>query len=134
MTKWTVVIGAAVVALGAGCGRDAQRDGTLSTQTLAVGGTDLTQSGVFVQGDDAIGGNKIYAFSRGSNGDLTFVGAFATGGNGSGIGIANDGQHSVVRDGNLLFVTNAGGNSPTDLNGSVSVLSIGTTSLSVIDV
>lgn len=103
-----------------------------SVQAAITG--DLTQGAVFVQGDNPVGGNQVYAFSRNATGSLSFVGAFATGGSGSGLGTANEGQHSVVRDGNLLFVTNAGPNGLLDLNGSVSVFVIGPTGLTLADV
>lgn len=108
------------------------REPTASIESAVTG--DLTQGAVFVQGDNPVGGNQVYAFSRNATGFLTFVGAFATGGNGSGLGTANEGQHSVVRDGNLLFVTNAGTNGLLDLNGSVSVFVIGPTGLTLADV
>jgi hypothetical protein len=109
-----------------------EQEATGSVQAAITG--DLTQGAVFVQGDNPVGGNQVYAFSRNATGSLTYVGAFATGGNGSGLGTANEGQHSVVRDGNLLFVTNAGPNSLLDLNGSVSVFTIGPTGLTLADV
>src|SRR6185436_19348331 len=105
---------------------------TASVESAITG--DLTQGAVFVQGDNPVGGNQVYAFSRNATGFLSFVGAFATGGNGSVLGTANEGQHSVVQDGNLLFVTNAGPNGLLDLNGSVSVFTIGPTGLTLTDV
>ncbi|MDB4989978.1 MAG: lactonase, 7-bladed beta-propeller family protein [Myxococcaceae bacterium] len=69
---------------------------------------DLTKGAVFVQGDDVAGGNKIHAFARETDGRLTYVNAFSTGANGSGETWINEGTHSVVRDGDLLFVTNSG--------------------------
>jgi len=95
---------------------------------------DLTQGAVYVQGDNAVGGNKVYAFARDSAGALTFVGAFPTGGNGSGLGWANEGVHAVLRDGDLLFVTNAGPSSLLDLHGSVSVFKITPSGLSLQEV
>jgi hypothetical protein len=138
-TQRTIVVSMALLPLAAmACASDgfgvdpAEQEPTSSVQAAITG--DLTQGAVFVQGDSPVGGNQVYAYSRDSTGFLTFAGAFATGGNGSGLGTVNEGQHSVVRDGNLLFVTNAGPNSLLDLNGSVSVFVIGPTGLKLADV
>lgn len=74
---------------------------------------------VFVQGDNPALGNQLYTFLREDNGNLAHFKTYPTGGkatgagnytngNGSGETWVNEGTHSVVRDGDLLFVTNSG--------------------------
>lgn len=132
MTMGLLAVGCAETAstpakLGQGDQAPARQSGS-----LVVG--DLTQGAVYVQGDNPVGGNKVYAFSRDASGALAYVNAFATGGYGSGLGDPNSGDHAVLLDDNLLFVTNAGSNSLLDLNGSVSVLAVGPSSLTLLDV
>ncbi|MET0286744.1 MAG: hypothetical protein ABW352_19845, partial [Polyangiales bacterium] len=74
---------------------------------------------VFVQGDNPVGGNQLYTWLREDNGTLNYHKTYPTGGNSTGAGNlapgngsgetwVNEGTHSVVRDGDLVFVTNSG--------------------------
>lgn len=56
-------------------------------------------------------GNSVLAYSRSGSGWLTYVGSFATGGDGlSGLTGTNQGGLTLSQDGSWLFVVNAGSN------------------------
>jgi len=57
---------------------------------------------------NAIAGNQVLAFSRSADGSLTSIGAFSTGGNGTGAGLGNQGGVILSPNNHLLFVVNAG--------------------------
>ena len=110
----------------------------LTTATLIVGllalpacdnngdgdGGDLRQGAVFSM-SNARSGNSIAAFSRDSDGMLTLVGRYDTGGNGSGSfedtanglilgnGQGESSPNNITDAADLLFATNAGSNSIT---------------------
>ncbi len=56
------------------------------------------------------GGNAIMDYVRSANGSLTFSASYATGGNGTGGGLGNQGA-VVLADENILLAVNAGSNS-----------------------
>ncbi|HYY72800.1 MAG TPA: beta-propeller fold lactonase family protein [Candidatus Bathyarchaeia archaeon] len=59
-------------------------------------------------------GNSVMVFHRGTDGTLTFVSSFATGGNGAGSGadpLGSQGSLVLSEDHRLLFAVNAGSNS-----------------------
>ncbi|MEQ1677289.1 MAG: beta-propeller fold lactonase family protein [Chitinophagaceae bacterium] len=56
-----------------------------------------------------VNGNKVMVYRREGNGSLTFSASYATGGNGSGGGLGNQG--AVVIDDDVLLAVNAGSNS-----------------------
>lgn len=58
--------------------------------------------------DNSINGNHVLAFRRAASGALTPDGVFDTGGAGTGGGLGNQGAVVLSRDGNWLFVCNAG--------------------------
>jgi 6-phosphogluconolactonase len=58
--------------------------------------------------DNAAAGNHVLAYSRAADGSLSFLGEFATGGNGSGGGLGNQGALILSRSGRWLFACNAG--------------------------
>lgn len=67
-------------------------------------------------------GNEISVYSRASDGSLTFTGSFATGGLGSGVGVAVPpdplgSQNSLIlsSDGDFVFAVNAGSNDISSL-------------------
>ncbi len=62
---------------------------------------------------NAAAGNAIQVFDRTSDGALTATGSVPTGGLGAGVSLHS--QNGVVREGNLLFVVNAGDNSVSTL-------------------
>lgn len=53
-------------------------------------------------------GNAVLMFNRAADGALTFANAFATGGNGSGNGLGNQGGLVTTADGRFVLVVNAG--------------------------
>lgn len=65
---------------------------------------------VFVA-SNAADGNRILVFDRSPIGGLTSAGSVATGGNGTGAGLGNQGGLVVSEDGRNLYVVNAGSDS-----------------------
>lgn len=59
---------------------------------------------------NAAGGNEILAFARAADGSLTFQGAYATGGLGSGAGLGSQTAVILSKNSRWLFVVNAGSN------------------------
>ena len=59
---------------------------------------------------NAAAGNSVLFFSRSASGALTPAGSFATGGSGTGGGLGNQSGLILSRDGEWLFVVNAGSN------------------------
>jgi 6-phosphogluconolactonase len=84
------------------------------------------ENGVVYTMDNAAGGNHVLAFQREENGNLISAGSVATGGAGSGAGLSSQGSVILSRDGNWLFVCNAG-------SSEVSVLSASENGLNVSD-
>jgi 6-phosphogluconolactonase (cycloisomerase 2 family) len=58
--------------------------------------------------DNASAGNHVLAYRRGADGRLSFLGAFATDGLGTGGGLGNQGALVLTRGGRWLFACNAG--------------------------
>lgn len=56
-------------------------------------------------------GNQLLDYKRGTDGKLTYLAAYATGGNGSGGGLGNQGAVILSEDGEELYAVNAGSNS-----------------------
>jgi 6-phosphogluconolactonase (cycloisomerase 2 family) len=56
-------------------------------------------------------GNSVVAFHRAGDGSLTPAGSFATGGNGTGGGLGNQGALALGTGGRFLYVVNAGSDS-----------------------
>ena len=71
-------------------------------------------------------GNSVLVFDRSADGGLTFVSAVATGGNGSGNGLGNQGGLALTADGKFVLVVNAGSND-------LSVLQTTSTGLTLVD-
>jgi 6-phosphogluconolactonase (cycloisomerase 2 family) len=71
-------------------------------------------------------GNQVLMFDRFADGSPALAGAFATGGNGSGDGLGNQGGVALTADGKFLLVVNAGSND-------VSVLETTQTGLQLLD-
>ncbi len=72
--------------------------------------------------NNATSGNQVLAYNRASDGSLTFVGSFATGGLGSGIGttvpadpLGSQNSLIVSPDGKWVFAVNAGSNEISSL-------------------
>jgi 6-phosphogluconolactonase len=60
---------------------------------------------------NAPSGNSVLVYNRAANGDASAVGAFSTGGTGSGAGLGSQGAVIVSDDQRFLFAVNAGSNS-----------------------
>ena len=61
--------------------------------------------------NNAVEGNRVMDFKRSANGTLSFNASFATGGNGSGTGLGNQGAVTLTDNDEFLLVVNAGSNS-----------------------
>ncbi len=92
-----VAAGAALVALGAGGAVQAFADNHQATVVY-------TESNA----DGAEGGNAVLAFLSYGDGHLYPIGSFATGGDGTGTGLASQGALALDRGGNRLLAVNAG--------------------------
>jgi len=57
---------------------------------------------------NAASGNAVAYFSRSAQGALTYVGQFATGGNGTGAGLGSQSAIALDDDGHELYAVNAG--------------------------
>jgi 6-phosphogluconolactonase (cycloisomerase 2 family) len=59
---------------------------------------------------NAAGGNEVLAYTRAADGSLSFQGAYATGGLGSGAGLGSQGAVILTENNHWLFAVNAGSN------------------------
>ncbi len=59
---------------------------------------------------NALSGNEIVTYARASNGDLTWVGNFSTGGTGTGASLADQGSLAASANGQWLLAVDAGSN------------------------
>ena len=82
--------------------------------------------GAVYSATNSAAGNSVLVFNRTADGGLTYVNAVATGGNGSGNGLGNQGGLALTADGKFLVVVNAGSND-------VSVLKTTDSGLSLVD-
>lgn len=139
-TAVTATVTAAVVLVGIAAGIFFTRPSATpvaAAATLNNSGPDLRQGAVFF-GSNAESGNIVTAFARNSDGSLTKVGAYSTGGTGSGsfeenangmlVGDNNgaiDPQHPNIAP-KFVFVTNAG-------SSTISVFRIEKNSLKLVD-
>jgi 6-phosphogluconolactonase len=71
--------------------------------------TISSQGVVFTQSNSATG-NSIIAFTRASNGLLTFAGTYSTHGLGTGVNLGDQGSIARSQDSSWLFAVNAGSN------------------------
>jgi len=55
-------------------------------------------------------GNKVITYKRAANGSLTYIASYASGGDGSGGGLGNQGAVIISNDGDVLLAVNAGSN------------------------
>ena len=60
-------------------------------------------------------GNKVIAYHRAANGELTFDAAYSTGGNGTGGGLGNQGAVILADENEIVLAVNAGSNSISSL-------------------
>ncbi len=76
--------------------------------TLVSATQDRAVVGAVYTATNGAAGNQILAYDRAASGDLTFAGAFDTGGSGTGAGLGNQGGLRMTSDGKFLLVVNAG--------------------------
>ena len=78
--------------------------------TLPVSRAEVQQRGgaLFTMDNAANTGNHVLAYRRAVDGNLSFVGQFATGGIGTGEGLGSQGALILTRCGRWLFACNAG--------------------------
>lgn len=74
--------------------------------------------------DNAATANHVLSFQREENGNLVNAASAATGGTGSGAGLASQGSVALSRDGHWLFVCNAGSSEISVLNASENGLTL----------
>lgn len=96
----------------------------LSAGALSVG---AAAPGAVYTATNGAGGNTVYVFDRAGDGSLSLVDMVATGGNGTGAGLGNQGAVRMTRGGRFLLVVNAGSND-------VSVFRVTTSGLQLLDV
>jgi 6-phosphogluconolactonase len=61
--------------------------------------------------NNAVAGNRVMDYVRSANGSLTYSASYASGGNGTGGGLGNQGALVLVKDREILLAVNAGSNS-----------------------
>jgi 6-phosphogluconolactonase len=94
MKRLIVVIAALVSAVAAAQAARAAQDTPGAVYTLT----------------NAASGNAVAYFARSAQGELTYVGQFATGGLGTGAGLGSQGSVTLSDDGRALYAVNAGSN------------------------
>jgi 6-phosphogluconolactonase len=65
-------------------------------------------SGAVYTATNSVNGNSVLVFERAADGGLTYINAVATGGQGSGNGLGNQGGLALTADGKFVLVVNAG--------------------------
>jgi 6-phosphogluconolactonase len=85
----------------------------LALGILAVAAGPAAAAGrkVVYTSTNAAAGNAVLAFARAGDGSLRPAGSFATGANGTGSGLGNQGAIASSRGGRFLYVVNAGSDS-----------------------
>jgi 6-phosphogluconolactonase (cycloisomerase 2 family) len=78
--------------------------------TVATQARTAVASGAVYTATNSVNGNSVLVFDRTADGGLTYVNAFATGGQGSGNGLGNQGGLALTADGKFVLVVNAGSN------------------------
>ena len=83
-----------------------------ATTPVAAAGPDAHAGAVYTLSNLA-GGNSVVAFSRSSDGALSPLGTYPTGGLGGGAGLGSEGSVVLSRNGHLLLAVNAGSDTIT---------------------
>jgi 6-phosphogluconolactonase (cycloisomerase 2 family) len=94
--------------------------------SLALVATAKAGDGSIYTMDNAATGNHVLVFHRDATGSLTGAGTVATGGTGTGAGLASQGSVLLSQDGGWVFVSNAG-------TGDISVLAVTPQGLALTD-
>ncbi|MEZ4416479.1 MAG: beta-propeller fold lactonase family protein [Gemmatimonadota bacterium] len=108
-----------LVACDRGADPTAPDGADLPLTTASAGPGAAIASGAVLTASNAAAGNELWLYSVGSDGGLSFEGAFATGGLGTGAGLGNQGGMHLSANHRRLLVVNAGSNdvSAFDLRG-----------------
>jgi 6-phosphogluconolactonase (cycloisomerase 2 family) len=96
----------------------------VSATTLIYGQPTLV--GKVYTMDNAATGNNVWQFNRMSDGSLVLAGNFSTMGNGTGVKLDSQGAVTLSKNGNWLFVVDAGSNE-------ISVFAVNSTALTLTD-
>ncbi|HVC40477.1 MAG TPA: beta-propeller fold lactonase family protein [Candidatus Saccharimonadales bacterium] len=99
LASW-LLAGAVSLAAATGVGEAAARRGNSAAWYVY---TESNQT-------SADGGNAVLAFRASAGGALTSIGSFATGGDGTGVGLGSQGAVALASGGHALLVVNAGSN------------------------
>ncbi len=113
------------------------------TENLSSGGTESNRHNGNNRGyvytlSNQTAGNMVLVYRRAGNGTLTYTASYATGGNGTGGGLGNQGAVTLSSDNEVLLAVNPGSNSISSfkitgsgLNRKSTVSSGGTTPVSI---
>jgi 6-phosphogluconolactonase len=83
---------------------------------ISMAGSAQTTGAIYVNAN-AVGSNAVWAYTRGSDGTLTYAGTFSTQGSGSGgIDLKSQGSIAISQNGKYVFVANAGSNDVTSFS------------------
>jgi 6-phosphogluconolactonase (cycloisomerase 2 family) len=86
-----------------------------------------TSNGAVYMLTNAASGNEVLTYGRSADGSLSFQGAFATGGLGSGAGLGSQSSVVLTKNNQWLYVVNAGSNQ-------ISAFAVNTNGLELVDV
>lgn len=83
----------------------------IAALAVAAGPAAAADESAVYTSTNAAAGNRVLAFDRADNGSLSPDGSFATGANGTGGGLGNQGALALTESGRFLYVVNAGSDS-----------------------
>jgi 6-phosphogluconolactonase len=110
-----------------GTARRAALGAALALAILAVGaGPAAADTSAVYTSTNSASGNRVLAFDRTGSGALSPAGSFATGGNGTGGGLGNQGALALTRGARFLYAVNAGSDS-------ISTFAVGHRGLRLVD-
>jgi len=78
--------------------------------TSPAAAASLSAFGAVFTSTNAVSGNQVLVYDRSSDGSLSFQGAYATGGTGTGAGLGSQSSLTLSHNNHLLFVVDAGSN------------------------
>jgi 6-phosphogluconolactonase (cycloisomerase 2 family) len=78
--------------------------------TSPVAAASSSAFGAVFTSTNAVSGNQVLVYDRASDGSLSFQGAYATGGTGTGAGLGSQSSLTLSHNNHLLFVVDAGSN------------------------
>ena len=89
---------------------DASRVGLASANLINAGSENNIVGHVYTL-SNAVAGNRVMDYNRSSDGKLTYSASYASGGNGTGGGLGNQGAVIFAKDKSVLLAVNSGSNS-----------------------